>query len=338
MANLLILGAGAMGSALTVPAAERGNRVGLWFTEFDMEIYKILTKGGTHPRIGIKLPESIELYKPEELEIALRKADLLIIAVSSQGVQPISKRLKEKLGDHPKPVSVVSKGVEVIDNKPMTMAEVASFYLGKEHVVYVSGPSLAGELAAKSPTHTVYSSFNEDVARRFKEVLETDYYRIQTSNDIIGSSLCAALKNPYAIAYGILDGMSSKKGLNNLKAAFLTYTLKEMVNIIEASGGSRETVYGLPGFGDLYVTAMGGRNSMFGRLIGSGLSVKEALDNMKRKGLGVVEGYRNSKTLVEYVKSRGMGRESAPLLYTINDVLHSGAPKERIIEVLKEIS
>ncbi len=333
MTRILILGAGAMGAALTVPAAENGHNVGLWFTEYDMGIYEAVSRGEPHPRIKVRLPDSVRLYRPEEFDEAVGSADLLILAVSSQGVHPVSRMLSKALSGRDIPVAVVSKGIELVEGEPMTMAEVVAKYSGVRRVVYVSGPSLAAELAARRPTFTVYSSDDRADAERFKEALETGYYRISVSSDVLGASLSAALKNPYAIAYGIVDGMEGG-GYNNLKAALVAHILGEMAGIVERLGGRRETVYGLSGIGDVYVTMMGGRNSMFGRLIGSGLTVEEALREMERRGVGVVEGYRNSETLVRYLEARGLGRGDAPILYTVYEILHRGAPREALIETL----
>ena len=333
MVRITILGAGAMGAALTVPATENGHSVGLWFTEYDLGIYEAVMRGEPHPRIKVKLPGSVRLYRPEEFDEAVASADLLILAVSSQGVYPVSKTLSRALSVGEVPVAVVSKGIELVEGEPMTMAEVVAKYSGTHRVVYVSGPSLAAELAARRPTFTVYSSENRADAERFKEAMETGYYRISLSSDVLGASLSAALKNPYAIAYGIVDGMEGG-GYNNLKAALVAHILGEMAGIVERLGGRRETVYSLSGIGDVYVTMMGGRNSMFGRLIGSGLTVEEALREMERRGVGVVEGYRNSETLIRYLEARGLGRSDAPILYTVYEILHRGAPRESLIETL----
>ncbi len=336
MVGILILGAGAMGAALTVPAAENNNEVGLWFTEYDLGIYEALRRGEPHPRIRVRLPSSVRLYRPEEFDEAVEAADLLILAVSSQGVYPVSRMLSRAMSGRDVPVAVVSKGIELVEGEPMTMAEVVAKYSGTRRVVYVSGPSLAAELAARRPTFTVYSSEDRAYAEGFREVMETSYYRISVSDDVLGASLSAALKNPYAIAYGIIDGMEGG-GYNNLKAALVAHILGEMAGIVERLGGRRETVYGLSGIGDVYVTMMGGRNSMFGRLIGSGLTVGEALREMERRGVGVVEGYRNSETLIRYLEARGLGRGDAPILYTVYEILHKGAPKEVLIKTLTSL-
>ena len=130
--------------------------------------------------------------------------------------------------------------------------------------------------------------------------------------------------------------MTSKKGgaYNNLKAALITIAVEEMASVVEKCGGRRETVFGLSGLGDLYVTAMGGRNSMLGRLIGGGMSVEEALEEMRKRGVGVVEGYQNAATLAKYLSARDINRETAPLFYSVYSVLHEGLPSEGIIKAL----
>jgi len=326
-----------MGSALTVPLTDGGNKVRLWFTEYDLRIWELVSRGKEHPRIGVKLPGNIELYRPEELANVLDGADYVIMAVSSRGVLPVSERIRDLVEGRNIPVIIVSKGIEVIDDRVLTMTEIVKEYAGTDITVYVSGPSLAVELARRKPTFVVYSSKHIDIARRIKDDFETDYYRIEISDDTLGAEIAAALKNIYAIAYGIVEGMSKRANeiFNNLKAAIIAKALKEMAGIVQACGGKRETVYGLSGIGDLYVTAMGGRNSMFGQLIGSGMSVQEALKEMERRGVGVVEGYRNADTLAKYIAGKGVKKEEARLFYAVYSILYENAPREHVIEALK---
>ncbi len=335
--KVAILGAGAMGSALAIPLVDKGHEVRLWFTKFDMPIYEEVSKGRPHPRIKVVLPVAIKLFKPDELSDALKDVDVAIIAVSSRGVQPISELVKETIGVPEFPLIVVSKGIEVLSGRAMTMTEIVREYSGSDKVVYVGGPSLAAELASKRPTYVVYASkyisVAEDIAREFS----TDYYRIDVTDDVIGVEVSAALKNIYAIAYGAIEGYLEANNMvnNNLKAGYLAKALNEMAFIVSSCGGRKETVFGLGGLGDLYVTSLGGRNSMFGRLLGKGLSVEEAFEEMQRRGVGVVEGYKNAETIEVFLRQKNVPRDKTPIFNAVYSILYEGSSIDTLFKAIR---
>ncbi len=332
--KITILGAGAIASALVIPLTDRGHKLRLWFTEYDMFIYEKVSRGEPHPRTKIILPRKIELYKPDELESALRGTDAIIIAVSSRGVLPVSKRIRETIGVPNVPLIVVAKGLEIVGERVMSMTEIVSKYTSGKEVVYVGGPSLAVELANRRPTYVVYASRRLELAERLAREFQTKYYKITVTDDVMGVELSAALKNIYAMAYGIVEGYleSNKIVNNNLKAAVLSKGIEEMSLIVSFCGGRKDTVYGLGGLGDLYVTSLGGRNSMFGRLLGSGLSVEEALKEMERRGVGVVEGYRNAETINKFLEQRNIPRDKTPIFNAVYGILYENKPVEFLLE------
>ena len=331
--RIAVLGAGAIASALVMPLTDRGHEVRLWFTEYDMFIYEKVSRGESHPRTGVVLPKGIKLYRPEELENALDGVDAIIIAVSSRGVLPVSKMIRDTMGSPKVPLIVVAKGLEIVDDKVMTMTEIASKYTGSSKIVYVGGPSLAKELARRMHTYVVYAAKEKKLAEKISNNFKTSYYNITITDDVIGLELSAALKNIYAMAYGIIEGYLESRGIvnNNLKAAALSRGVEEMALIVSLCGGRRDTVYGLGGLGDLYVTALGGRNSMFGNLLGRGLSVKEALKEMERRGVGVVEGYRNAETIRKFLSDRNISPENTPIFNAVYGILYENNPIEALI-------
>ncbi len=334
--KITILGAGAIASALVMPLTDRGHEVKLWFTEYDMFIYEKVSRREPHPRTKIVLPSNIKLYKPKELDKALSNTDVIVIAVSSRGVLPISKMIKETISTPKAPLVVVAKGLEVIDDKVMTMTEIVSKYTGSNDVIYVGGPSLAIELANKRPTYVVYASRKIDLVDHIAREFQTNYYKITTTDDVIGLELSAALKNIYAMAYGIVEGyLESHKIINkNLKAAVLSRSIEEIASIVSLCGGRKDTVYGLGGLGDLYVTALGGRNSMFGNLLGRGLSVGEALKEMERRGVGVVEGYRNAETIKKFLVEKNIPSDKTPIFNAVHGILYENKPIETLFDFI----
>lgn len=331
-----ILGAGAMGSALTIPYSEK-NDVVLWGTEYDVHILKKLRMGEKHPRIDEKVIAS-RILDPEELDVALN-TDIVVIAVSTEGVMPIFEQISESLRDQI--IITLAKGF--IDEGEILTIPQAIWHERKdlkEKIAAITGPSIAKEVAKKLPTHAVYSSLGESTLSTVKEHLETDYYRIATSHDIVGCETASALKNVYSIAIAWIRGIESRKGvtMNNLKGIIVAQALKEIGTIVRANGGKVETVYGLTGIGDLIATFRGGRNGMLGELLGRGYDTNSALKELEKRGVGVIEGYVNAERayrLVETLDHRGkLKLEELKLLNGINDVLYNGKSAEEAVHDL----
>ncbi len=315
-----------MGSALAVPLVDRGHEIRLWGTKYDIRILDGIVKGETHPRIGVNIPKVVKIYYPKDLPKAMEGIDAVILGVSSAGVAPVSEQIKDILNRNT-PILIVAKGLEEVEGEILTMTQIVEKVIGgSDRIVYISGPSIAKELAHKFPTAVVYNSKNLKLAENIKREFETAYYRISVSDDVIGAELCASLKNVYAIAIGWFDGFAKKRNgleMNNAKSAFFVQAVEEMACIVERMGGRRETVYGLSGIGDLLVTARGGRNGMFGMFIGMGFSVPEALEEMKKRGVGVVEGYVAAEMAYKLIDGK-FNRDELPLFYSIYEVLYEG--------------
>jgi len=137
---------------------------------------------------------------------------------------------------------------------------------------------------------------------------------------------------------GLCDGVQNKAGararMHNSKAALLSEAVVELSRIVQAMGGKKETALGLAGMGDLYVTALGGRTSMFGQMIGSGVSPEQALAEMKDRHL-TVEAYPATESAYKLAqilsKSSKLDVDNLPLLTQIYEVLFNGKDAEAAI-------
>ncbi len=331
-----ILGAGAMGAALTIPYSEK-NDVVLWGTEYDRAILDKISKGEEHPRIGTKVAADEILY-PDELEKALN-SDIILIGVSTEGVMGVFRRIERHI--HEQILITIAKGFierdEILTIPEAIWEEREDL---KDRIVAVTGPSIAREVAMKLPTHVTYSCTSDETLDAVKKSLETHFYRIETSTDIIGCEVGSALKNVYSIAISWVRGIESRKHvtMNNLKGIIVSMALREISQIVVAKGGKWESVYGFTGIGDLIATFRGGRNGMFGELLGKGYDVKSALKELEEKGVGVIEGYVNASRayrLAEELDSKGkLKLEDLRLLNGINDVLYHDGSAEEIIDAL----
>ncbi len=290
MKKIIIIGAGAMGSAFSVPCLENNNEVTLVGTHLeDQLIEKIKSNDYLHPFLNINLPKSLKIEKFEKLDSILKKEfDVIVVAVSSLGIEwfvnQISKKYRNDL-----PIILLTKGLSIIEGELTTLSEKIKILLKKENykkinISAIKGPCLASGLASKIRTGTVIANPEIKVAQELKKIFETKYYSMEVSNDLNGVELSGAIKNIYSMLIGAAEGLSGSKNLDkdksnnhlNTSASLIHRSISEMVEFVSHYGGNSDTVYGLAGLGDLYVSAIGGRNSLMGKYLGQGYLYKEA--------------------------------------------------------------
>jgi glycerol-3-phosphate dehydrogenase (NAD(P)+) len=288
MADIVILGAGVMGSAMTLPGAERGHTIDLVGTHLDEEIIRSVSGNGLHPRLGVTLPETVTARHWTEFGATVAPPPkLLILGVSSAGVGWAIDRIVESV-KAPLPVVMITKGLMPRDGT----IEVLPRFVAREverrtgivlPVMAVGGPCIAGELAARRDTSIVVTGPDRAATETALGLLDAPFYHARVSTDVVGVEICAAFKNFYALAVGAAAGLLEREGkaqngalMHNLAASLFTQSLEEMTVLVEALGGEAATVRGLAGSGDLYVTCQAGRNSRMGRLLGLGLTYTRA--------------------------------------------------------------
>lgn len=278
MAKITVLGSGGWGMALALSAFKNGCEVALW-SPFKEEVSLLREK-----RTNEKLLKDI--YIPKEIEITddlsvVEGDTITIIAVPSIAVREVAAKLSayKNYGI----VVNVAKGIEKGSLK--RLSQVISDELPSARVVVLSGPSHAEEVARGIPTSLVAASVSHPAAEAVQSIMSGDTLRIYTSYDLVGVELGGALKNVIAIAAGFCDGL----GLgDNSKAALITRGLAEMSRLGICMGAEEYTFAGLTGIGDLVVTCTSqhSRNNRFGFKVGTGMSIKDALE-----AVGTVEGY-----------------------------------------------
>ena len=267
MKKILIIGAGAMGAAFTFPCLDNNHKVTL-SEPYDLKLIRKLSfKKKFHPVLKINLPKKLTIKKFSK-EILNYKWDLIVVAVSSLGIDLVKKNLKN--AKNKCPVLVLTKGLKYDKNskKVITMSEQLS--IGNKFTISsLKGPCLANELARKIKSSTVIANKNIKVAQSIGKLISTSYYQVEFSKDIRGVEISSAIKNIYSMIIG------SGEGLNTSSSIFRK-SISEMIYLIKYFKGKEETIYGLAGIGDLYVSAMGGRNSKMGKYLGKGFTFKYA--------------------------------------------------------------
>ncbi len=288
MAEILILGAGAMGSAFCFPAADAGNSVRLVGTHLDLAWIRSVRETGVHPKLRTKLPEQVIPFTHDQLGEALRPTcDLIVLGVSSAGIAWAVDQLAP-LVSGTTPILLLTKGLQARENTLQILPESVRDELALRGVddvpvAAVAGPCIAGELAARRDTSVIVGSSGAALLASLVRLLSTPYYHVRHSTDMVGIEVCAALKNFYALAVGYAAGALARDGqaengalMHNLAAGLFTQALIEMTELVNFLGGAQASVMGLAGAGDLYVTCQAGRNSRMGCLLGRGLRYSEA--------------------------------------------------------------
>ncbi|MCO6565192.1 MAG: hypothetical protein J6581_07100 [Apibacter sp.] len=341
MAIITILGAGAMGSALCTPVCRAGWEVRLWGTWLDDHLLDVCEAGKPHPRTQIPLAKGVKLYRSNELNKALEGANVVVMSVASVGVPKITEMALDGISQA-KALWLTSKGFCPDKNGKIQLLPEAIRTIAKQKgvlippVVAIAGPVKANECAEGKPTATIFGCKDLEVSRKYAQEARTEVYCIEATDDEIGVEICAPMKNVYAIALGIADGLEEGTGFphHNLKAATFSRAIKEMSLLGQALGARMETAFGLPGVGDLEVTGLSGRNKVYGVRIGRGESAKNALAEMNRLEQ-TVEGVPAASLAAKLVEQSAPHlKEKMTLLQAVNEIL--AGTERSVVRVLSE--
>ena len=335
MARVTILGAGDMGTALTTPLARNGHEVRLWGTERDAGIVAALRGGGPHPRLGVALPPGADIFAAEEAAAALAGAEIVVVAITSDAVQHVVGRMAPLLGA-PRAILTVAKGFDSGEDGTIRLLPDIIAGFAPAPVVAVGGPSKANEVAWGAPTAVVFGGSDPAAVALCQTTFATDTYHVEPTADIVGLELAAAMKNAYAIALGIADGLERATGRphHNLRAALFPRAVVEMALLAEAMGGHRETAAGLAGAGDLQVTITSGRNRLLGERIGVGETPAAAYAALAAAGT-TIEGYPAADfghRLARHHAAAGrLDLARVPLLDALWRILYAAAPPQEAL-------
>ena len=308
--KITVLGSGAWGTALSLVLLENGHQVTLW--SYTREESQTLRDNHENPMLkGVPLPESLALTDDMA---CVKGCGLVVLATPSFAVRATAAKLKDLVDPGTILVSV-SKGIE--KDTSLRLSQVIEEEIGdKCPVVVLSGPSHAEEVGRRIPTGVVAAASDRAVAEQVQDLFMNHRFRVYTSDDRVGTELCAALKNIIALCAGCCDGMGCG---DNTKALLMTRGLAEMARLGVALGGRKETFTGLAGVGDLIVTctSMHSRNRRCGILIGQGKGIQEAIQEVG----AVVEGYYAAASARVLAQRTGVDMPIAQAAY---EVLYEG--------------
>lgn len=311
MKKVSLLGAGSWGTALAIVLANNGHDVTLW-SALETEITMLQTYREHKDRLpGVKLPDNIKITA--DLADACSDKDVIVFSVASPYVRSTAKQCAPYIKDGQVIVNV-GKGIE--EDSLKTLSDILQEELPTAEITVLSGPSHAEEVSRGIPTTVVVGSKKKSTAEMIQNLFMNDVFRVYISPDIISIELGGALKNVIALAAGMADGLGFG---DNTKAALMTRGIAEITRLGVTMGGSKETLCGLSGVGDLIVTCTSNhsRNHNAGFLMGQGYSMEDAMAEVKQ----VVEGVYSAKAALKLARKFNV---SMPIIEAVNQVLFEG--------------
>jgi glycerol-3-phosphate dehydrogenase (NAD(P)+) len=282
MARISILGAGGWGTALAILTASKGHEVSLWArTQAGADELRSTRVNQRHLP-GVIIPSEVQIT--DQLD-PTGEADYLFWTMPSTALTTTAERVSRSIILRQSAVFISCvKGLA--HERLLRMSQILAAVFPQRPVAVLSGPNHAEEVARSIPSATVIGSSSESVAAHLQQILSTNAFRVYSSTDIAGIELGGALKNIFALAAGICDGL----GLgDNSKAALVTRSLAELTRLGTALGGKRETFHGLSGMGDLVVTCFSrhSRNRRVGERLARGESLSRIIESMGTTAEGV---------------------------------------------------
>jgi glycerol-3-phosphate dehydrogenase (NAD(P)+) len=321
IARTAILGTGAWGTALAWLWGKDGGQVSLWGHNAGRVTRMQKTRENSDYLPGIKLPETVSVTS--ELPDCAG-ADLIVFVTPSTALREVATHLRKVISNPDAVLLSCIKGIEHMTG--MRMSQVLHEAFPKHRIAVLSGPNLAVEIAQSLPTATVIACSDVDCAASLQGVLGSARFRIYTSRDVVSVELGGALKNVFAIAAGISDGL----GLgDNSKAALVIRSLAELVRLGVAMGGNVNAFYGLSGAGDLVLTCYSerSRNHTVGKRLGQGESLVQITAGMKT----VAEGISTARSAWECARRLNV---VTPIIDQVYSVLYEDKKPTAALEEL----
>ena len=327
MAKIVIIGAGAMGSAFALPCLDNNHDINIVGTHLENDfIEQLKNNDNLHAGLNTQIPKEIKIFKFDKFEELLKSnIDLIVLGISSKGIEWVSNQLSKLYKDTAIPkILMLTKGLSIHNNQYELLVDklerlLAERGIKKVDISVVGGPCLAAGLANRVHSSVVIANKDIQTAKIIADMLNTYYYHTSHSDDLNGVEVSAAIKNIFSMAVGAAKGLCSQNVTNEIReknylntaSALIKQSIHEMEIFVEHLRGKKETVKGLAGLGDLYVSSGGGRNAKMGSYIGEGLTFSEAKKTKMEKV--TVEGADLAKEIAKKV-NEDFDKKKLPLM------------------------
>lgn len=321
-----IFGTGAYGMALASILSENKHDITMW-TKFKEEKDLLIKDMGNQKLLpGFFLDNNIKITN--NINECAKDKDLLVIAIPAAFVTDLCSELSYVV-DKDVNICIASKGIE--QNSGLFVHQIVGNYIDSENIAVISGPSFAVDVVTKKPIGLTLATTSINAKNVVNKAFRNDYVKLRHTNDIIGTEICGSIKNVIALASGILGGLNAS---DSTRAMFITESIHDIEEIIDAFDGDRRTVLSFAGFGDLLLTCTSttSRNYSYGKLVGERKS-KEELDNYVKNT--TVEGYYTLESIYQLLNDKNVSIPIIDLIYNI--IKNDKNPKELLTFLVTKV-
>ncbi len=315
-----VLGAGAYGLALSHILVNNKVDVTVW--THDENEAKILDKDRISKKLNdYKVPSEIKFTT--SLKDAVVNMDLIVMAIPAFAFEEVTIKLSKYI-KRKQPVLIATKGIQ--QNTCLFLNDVFSKYL-KNSIAVISGPTFAVDMIKDAPIGFSLATKSHKTEMIIRKCFENSTTKFRRTKDIVGIEICGSIKNVMAIASGMLEGMGVT---DSTRALFLTESMNDIKELIDALGGKKKSILSFAGFGDILMTctSKNSRNFSFGYLIGKGASTNEINDYLENT---TVEGMYTLKSIHKLVRKK---KVKMPIINLIHDIIDGKKDKEEMLKFL----
>lgn len=311
-----ILGAGAYGMAMASVFDNNGHKIKIW-SNSEEEVNLLLAYHKSN-KIDYIIPDDFVITT--DMKLVVMDADIIVIAVPSEFVRNVCIKLNKYFKEE-QIICISSKGIE--NNSCLFMDDVVRQCIKTDNIAVISGGTFAEDMVKEVPVGLTLATKSKLAGDIILKAMENDYVKIQITDDIIGTEICGSIKNVFAIAAGMLEGM---KYPNSTKSLFMTEVIKDIKFLIKSLGGKEETILSFAGIGDILLTCSSSksRNYTLGKIIGE---ERERQEIKKYIDSSTIEGLYTLNSIKKLLKDKEI---EMPIIDLISDIIMG---KKNLIEL-----
>lgn len=311
-----ILGAGAYGMAMASVFDNNGHKIKIW-SNSEEEVNLLLTNHKSN-KIDYIIPDDFVITT--DMKLVVMDADIIVIAVPSEFVRNVCMELNKYFKEE-QIICIASKGIE--NNSCLFMDDVVRQCIKTDNIAVISGGTFAEDMVKEVPVGLTLATKSKLAGDIILKAMENDYVKIQITDDIIGTEICGSIKNVFAIAAGMLEGM---KYPESTKSLFMTEVIKDIKFLIKSLGGKEETILSFAGIGDILLTCSSSksRNYTLGKMIGE---ERERQEIKKYIDSSTIEGLYTLNSIKKLLNDKEI---EMPIIDLISDIIMG---KKNLIEL-----
>lgn len=315
-----ILGAGAYGMAMASVFDNNGHKIKIW-SNSEEEVNLLLTNHKSN-KIDYIIPDDFVITT--DMKLVVMDADIIVISVPSEFVRNVCMELNKYFKEE-QIICISSKGIE--NNSCLFMDDVVRQCINTDNIAVISGGTFAEDMVKEVPVGLTLATKSKLAGDMMLKAMENDYVKIQITDDIIGTEICGSIKNVFAIAAGMLEGM---KYPESTKSLFMTEVIKDIKFLIKSLGGKEETILSFAGIGDILLTCSSSksRNYTLGKMIGE---ERERQEIKKYIDSSTIEGLYTLNSIKKLLNDKEI---EMPIIDLISDIIMGKKDLEEFKKIL----